>query len=440
MCARPPGRRVRHASSRFRARGRDSPVAQDAHFVGAVALDLHRTLPLNVHNAVPRRPASSTAALSNDGVENVAALTLIEHHGLNAIGSTGHIPVFRTCRRYRPNWRYLLEGARHPVEQERQIHIFGNLLRMRGTQGDLYFESHISDKADEDVMSVLAAAISDGDWVLDIGANIGFVSLVMSMLSPKGNVFAFEPAHVTRGILEKNVKLNERHNISISDAALSDSDGSSTLNYRQSNCSGSFVSESAAFEDLDNLMKDRIRLSRLDDEYESLGVTSCSLMKIDIEGHEPNFLRGASVFIKKFEPLAVMEANHFCLNVINRTSLPEFIELTFENFPYVFAFQESNYFELHDADSRWRFFHENSVHNAYQNVFCGFDRVHMIRQLNVAFGAIEETRRLTVEARQLRSEKTVLEAQVQCLAEEISALRTSRPLVAAAKINKLLGR
>jgi hypothetical protein len=83
---------------------------------------------------------------------------------------------------------------------------------------------------------------------------------------------------------------------------------------------------------------------------------------------------------------------------------------------------------------------ENSVHNAYQNVFCGFDRVHMIRQLNVAFGALEETRRLTVEARQLRSEKTVLEAQVQCLAEEISALRTSRPLVAAAKINKLLGR
>ena len=51
-----------------------------------------------------------------------------------------------------------------------------------------------------------------------------------------------------------------------------------------------------------------------------------------------------------------MEANHFCLNVINRTSLPEFIELTFEHFPYVFAFHESNYFELRDAGSRWRFF------------------------------------------------------------------------------------
>jgi FkbM family methyltransferase len=327
----------------------------------------------------------------------------------------------------------------NPVEQERQIYIFGNLLRMIGTPGDLYFESHVSDKADQDVMSVLAAAISDGDWVLDIGANIGFVSLVMSMLSPKGNVFAFEPAHVTRGILEKNVKLNERQNISISDAALSDSEGSSTLNYRQSNSSGSFVSESAAFEDM-GLVRDRIRLSRLDDEYESLGVTSCSLMKIDVEGHEPNFLRGATAFIKKFEPLAVMEANHFCLNVINRTSLPEFMELTFEHFPHVFAFHESDYFELHDADSKWRFFLENSVNNAYQNVFCGFDRVDMIRQLNVAFGAFDETRRLSLEAQQLRIEKAALEMQVHELGQELSALRNSRPLLAASKINKLLGR
>jgi hypothetical protein len=55
-----------------------SPVAKDAHFVGTSALDLDGTLPLNVHNAVLRCPASSTAALRNDGVEDVATLTLID--------------------------------------------------------------------------------------------------------------------------------------------------------------------------------------------------------------------------------------------------------------------------------------------------------------------------------------------------------------------------
>ena len=143
----------------------------------------------------------------------------------------------RTSRRYRRGRGYLLEGTNASSGQERQIYIFGNLLRVIGTPGDLYCDSHVSDTADQDVMSVLAASISDGDSVLDIGANIGFVSLVMSMLSPKGSVFAFEPAHATRSMLEKNVKLNERQNISISDAALSDSEGSSTLNSRQSNSS-----------------------------------------------------------------------------------------------------------------------------------------------------------------------------------------------------------
>ena len=57
------------------------PVAQDAHFVRATAFDLDRTLTVNVHYAVPRCAARSTAALRNDGVENVAALALVEHHG-----------------------------------------------------------------------------------------------------------------------------------------------------------------------------------------------------------------------------------------------------------------------------------------------------------------------------------------------------------------------
>jgi hypothetical protein len=57
-----------------------SPVAQDAHFVGTPAPDLHWTLTVRIHNAVPRCAAPSTAALRNDGVQDVAALTLVEHH------------------------------------------------------------------------------------------------------------------------------------------------------------------------------------------------------------------------------------------------------------------------------------------------------------------------------------------------------------------------
>jgi hypothetical protein len=46
-----------------------SPVAQDAHVVGTAALDLDRSLPLNIHHAVPRCAARSAAAFGNNGVE-----------------------------------------------------------------------------------------------------------------------------------------------------------------------------------------------------------------------------------------------------------------------------------------------------------------------------------------------------------------------------------
>src|ERR1039457_958359 len=64
-----------------------SPVPEDAHFVGTATFDLYGTFTVHIHHAVPRCAARSTAALRNDGVENVAALTLVEHHGLNAIHS-----------------------------------------------------------------------------------------------------------------------------------------------------------------------------------------------------------------------------------------------------------------------------------------------------------------------------------------------------------------
>jgi hypothetical protein len=56
-----------------------SPKTQTS--MGTTTLYLHRAFTVNVHNAVPRCAARSTAALGNDGVEDVAAFTLDEHHG-----------------------------------------------------------------------------------------------------------------------------------------------------------------------------------------------------------------------------------------------------------------------------------------------------------------------------------------------------------------------
>jgi hypothetical protein len=73
MAAR-SGRTMRWRSPQRRKARPVSPVPQHAHFLGATTLDLCRTFTVNVHHAVPRCATRSTAALRNDGLEDVANL------------------------------------------------------------------------------------------------------------------------------------------------------------------------------------------------------------------------------------------------------------------------------------------------------------------------------------------------------------------------------
>ncbi len=318
-------------------------------------------------------------------------------------------------------------------ELERQIFILGRSFRLIGTKGDSYFESHIDRDglAEQDIVNILTASISEDDWILDVGANIGYISLAMSVLCPNGKIFSFEPAKTTYKLLKKNMVINKVNNIVVNNIGLSDSKKSATLTIATTNSSGAFVNEDG--EQISGHKNDTIELTRLDEEYERLGITKCSLIKVDIEGHEPNFLRGASLFIKKFKPQVIMEVNHWCLNVFNRMSLPDFIELSYKSFPYIFAFHEGNYMDLNDKNTRYEFYYENVVNNKYMNVYCGFNQNLMLSRLNSAFGGHEKSGYLL-------DEKLKLESRVHDLEKQITSLRNSRPQKVAEKINKLLGR
>ena len=66
------------------------PVAQHAHFVGATALDLYRTLTANLHNAVLRCAARSTAAVL-DRVFEQLIFTLVEQHAFSGPKETSNL-------------------------------------------------------------------------------------------------------------------------------------------------------------------------------------------------------------------------------------------------------------------------------------------------------------------------------------------------------------
>ena len=65
--------------------------------------------------------------------------------------------------------------------------------------------------------------VKDGDIVLDIGANIGYYSLVFSQIvGTNGRVFAFEPDPNNFALLKKNIEINNLKNVTLIQKAVSD--------------------------------------------------------------------------------------------------------------------------------------------------------------------------------------------------------------------------
>src|SRR5277367_1994764 len=75
-----------------------------------------------------------------------------------------------------------------------------------------------------EVVRSIQKHVMPGTTVLDIGAQSGFYSLLLSRLvGPDGMVFAFEPLPANFRILEENVSMNNIQNVTIRREAVSDS-------------------------------------------------------------------------------------------------------------------------------------------------------------------------------------------------------------------------
>ncbi len=82
------------------------------------------------------------------------------------------------------------------------------------------------DQENQDYFNVLKQNIHTGDTVVDIGANIGYYTLLMSnLVGNGGKVFAFEPEPKNFEILQKNLELNQIKNVIVEQKAVSEFSG-----------------------------------------------------------------------------------------------------------------------------------------------------------------------------------------------------------------------
>jgi FkbM family methyltransferase len=128
--------------------------------------------------------------------------------------------------------------------------------------------------------------------VVDVGANSGVYALAASGLNPSARVLAFEPLPEEHARLARNIELNE-FEIHAPRVGLSDKEGVASM-------VGWTITQPTAG-------STEVRLARLDEILDAQGIDRVDLMKIDVEGHEPEVLRGFGRRLAQDRPTLLIE-------------------------------------------------------------------------------------------------------------------------------------
>ncbi|WP_217236872.1 FkbM family methyltransferase [Streptomyces sp. AC555_RSS877] len=139
--------------------------------------------------------------------------------------------------------------------------------------------------------------------IADVGAHVGYFSLIAALANPNAKVHAFEPVDQVHARLSVNIRSNNVQNVRLYQAGVSSSAGWADISVRFSGnllSTGSTLEHAAA----DAQLK-RIQLLPLDEVFAD---TRLDLVKIDVEGHEMAVLQGARQVLKRDRPTVMLEA------------------------------------------------------------------------------------------------------------------------------------
>ena len=160
--------------------------------------------------------------------------------------------------------------------------------------------------SNEHEFALLSSLVARGDWVIDVGANVGNYALRLSELAGEtGRVIALEPIPETMSLLAANMLLSPFRNLTLLNVAASDQALVAPM------VLPTFSSG------LPNYYRAQIVAGTRGQAYgvltmpiDALGLTErVSFVKIDAEGHEAAVLRGMMGLIERSRPALLIETD-----------------------------------------------------------------------------------------------------------------------------------
>lgn len=162
--------------------------------------------------------------------------------------------------------------------------------------------SYVLGVAEPDTQRLLESWLRPGAVFYDLGANVGFFSLIASQLvGPEGHVYALEPSPATARALRSNVARNGLANVTVIEAAAGRDDGTARLDPVDGE-----ASQSARLLDDGERGGLAVRVVSIDTLVRD-GARPPDVVKIDVEGAEEDAVVGMRTTLAASRPSIVCE-------------------------------------------------------------------------------------------------------------------------------------
>ena len=159
---------------------------------------------------------------------------------------------------------------------------------------------------EKDLSDLLKKMLRSNDVFIDIGANIGYFSLLSAKILPSIKVFSFEPVKDLFQKMNENFSLNDSKNIVAISAAVGEMNEQRELYLSTPDNLGM-----SSFQQPENYSgrREKVKVISIDDWFKTSGLTKINLIKLDIEGSELAALKGMRAVLEEQRPVLIVEIN-----------------------------------------------------------------------------------------------------------------------------------
>jgi FkbM family methyltransferase len=218
----------------------------------------------------------------------------------------------RACLRVVPGPREFVIRHLHRVGGVKCPLPNGRVLRM-WSEGDDWISNQLYWRGwngyEPEMAPLLLQIAAEGGIVVDVGAYVGYFSILAALANPGGRVLAFEPMPRIFARLQRNVEGNRLSNITCVNAAVGARHGSAEMHHvdtalpLSSSLSSEFMHTWANRE----VHSTRVDVVTIDGFLAARGVTGVRLVKMDTEGTEPDVLSGMTATLARDRPAIFCE-------------------------------------------------------------------------------------------------------------------------------------